>query len=150
MNNVYEEVPDVGQTAISTRWVCTMKQSKDGITPKARLVARGFEDFENKNLPKDSPTCASESLRTVLTVISQQKWSVQTMDIKTAFLQGAELSRTVYIRPPVEAKTNDILWKLNKCVYGLVDAILFWYKRVCQVMTETGAQISTVDPAVFS
>ena len=149
LNNVYEEVPDVGQTAISTRWVCTMKQSKDGITPKARLVARGFEDFENKNLPKDSPTCASESLRTVLTVISQQKWSVQTMDIQTAFLQGAELSRTVYIRPPVEAKTNDILWKLNKCVYGLVDASLFWYKRVCQVMTETGAQISKVDPAVF-
>ena len=33
LNNVYEEVPDVGQTAISTRWVCTMKQSKDVITP---------------------------------------------------------------------------------------------------------------------
>ena len=148
-NSVYEEVPDVGQKCISTRWVCTLKETPDGVTPKARLVARGFEDFHNKDIPKDSPTCSVESLRTVLAVISQKQWSIQTMDIKTAFLQGAELSRTVYLRPPSEAHTHGKVWKLQKCVYGLSDASLFWYKRVCQVMADTGANVSLVEPAVF-
>ena len=148
-NSVYEEVPDVGQKCISTRWVCTLKETPDGVTPKARLVARGFEDFHNKDIPKDSPTCAIESLRTVLAVVSQKRWSIHTMDIKTAFLQGAELSRTIYLRPPSEAHTQGTVWKLQKCVYGLADASLFWYKRVCQVMSDTGANVSLVEPAVF-
>ena len=45
-NNVYKEVQrsNVNQKCISLRWVCTLKETKDGIKPKARLVARGFEE----------------------------------------------------------------------------------------------------------
>ena len=147
-NRVYEEVENKGQKFVTTRWVCTVKESKEGIVPKARLVARGFEDLDNGNILKDSPTCSTESLRTVLSVIAQKKWSVHTMDVKTAFLQGAELSREIFIKPPKEANFEG-LWKLRKCVYGLADASLAWYKRVCEVMYELGAKKSKVDPAVF-
>lgn len=44
-NNVFEEVKDEGQKCISTRWVCTLKETPDGVVPKARLVARGFEEM---------------------------------------------------------------------------------------------------------
>jgi len=43
------------------RWVCTLKETPDGVAPKARLVARGFEEMNTKELSKDSPTCASVS-----------------------------------------------------------------------------------------
>lgn len=68
-HGVFNKVKNMGQKCISTRWVCTLKDTADGIVPKARLVARGFEELNTKDLPKDSPTCASESLRLLMSVI---------------------------------------------------------------------------------
>ncbi|XP_061841706.1 uncharacterized protein [Nerophis lumbriciformis] len=103
-HDVFDEVKNMGQKCISTRWVCTLKDTPDGIVPKARLVARGFEELNTKDLPKDSPTCASESLRLLMSVICQNRWTPHSMDIKSAFLQGNESSRDIYVRPPPEAK----------------------------------------------
>ena len=58
-NVVFEEVKDIAQKCVSTRWVCTLKESLTGIVTKARLVPRGFEELAAKGLAKDSPTCAS-------------------------------------------------------------------------------------------
>lgn len=71
------------------------------------------------------------------------------MDIKSAFLQGIELSRNIYIRPPPEAVCEGTLWKLKKCVYGLADASLYWYNRVKEIVLKAGGKMSKVDPAVF-
>lgn len=49
-----------------------------------------------------------ESLRPLLAVICQNKWKVHSMDIKSAFLQGMELSRDIYIRPPSEAGVDKV------------------------------------------
>lgn len=148
-NCVFKEVKDDGQKCISTRWVCSIKETPDGIVPKARLVARGFEELNVSDIPKDSPTCASDSLRVVIAVICQRKWHLNSIDIKAAFLQGKELSRNVYIRPPPEAMCKGTLWKLNKCVYGLVDASLYWYNKVKDTMQQLGGHVSQIDPAVF-
>ena len=148
-NDVFEKVVDAGQKCVSTRWVCSLKETDKGIVPKARLVARGFEELNIQQLQKDSPTCASESLRLLLSVICQNQWKVHSMDIKSAFLQGMELSRDIYIRPPPEADSKGVLWKLKKCVYGLADASLYWYNKVKEIMLGTGGKVSQVDPAVF-
>lgn len=148
-NEVFLEVEDKGQKCISTRWVCTLKETEHGLVPKARLVARGFEELRVSELQKDSPTCASESLRLLVAVICQKQWRLHSMDIKSAFLQGMELSRDIFIRPPPEANRTGMLWKLRKCVYGLADASLYWYNRVKNIMIEAGGIMSKVDPAVF-
>lgn len=148
-NEVFEEVEDKGQKCISTRWVCTLKETENGLVPKARLVARGFEELHVSELQKDSPTCASESLRLLVAVICQRQWELHSMDIKSAFLQGMELCRDIFIKPPPEAKRTGTLWKLRKCVYGLADASLYWYNRVKNIMIEAGGIMSKVDPAVF-
>jgi hypothetical protein len=148
-NQVYVEKPDSGQKCVSTRWVCTLKETPQGIKPKARLVARGFEEIDTEKIPKDSPTCSSESLRMILAVFAQNGWKPNSIDIKTAFLQGSALSRDIFVRPPSEAKVRDIVWLLRKCVYGLSDASLQWYNRVKEVLLGCGAKISRVDPAVF-
>ena len=47
-HNVYEVVPYNNQKCISVRWVCSLKKNPGGTSkPKARLVARGYEE---KNL----------------------------------------------------------------------------------------------------
>ena len=62
--NAYEEVPDSGQTCISTTWVFNCKEDK----VRARLVARGYE--ENTDTRTDSPAIMKSSFRTFLTVAS--------------------------------------------------------------------------------
>ena len=138
-----------GKDDVSTRWICTLKESKEGVIHKARLVVRGFEEIHDEEIPKDSPTCASESLKVVLSVLAQKKWTPYSMDIKTAFLQGQEISRDIFVRPPKEANQPGKLWQLRKCVYGLNDASLHWYNRVKDILQKCGGRISKVDPAVF-
>ena len=120
-NNVYVEVPYNGQNLISLKWVCTLKTVEENTVPKARLVAKGFEERYNEQIPKDSPTCSRESLRTVMAITAQKKWKLNSIDIKTAFLQGEEIDREIYVLPPKEALTNKV-WLLKKCIYGLGDA----------------------------
>ena len=128
--------------------MCQWKDKDGQKIPKARLVLRGFEE-EDKEIDKASPTCSSEGLKMVLTVMAQNEWNPKTMDIKTAFLQGHKLERDIFIKPPNEKRKQGILWKLKKCVYGLVDASLHWYKRVKNFMEKIGAKVSCMDPAIF-
>ena len=59
--------------AVSTRWVCTLKETKDEVNTKARLVVRGVEEIGKDDNPKDSPKCANESLK-ILSIFAQKNW----------------------------------------------------------------------------
>ena len=145
-NNVFEKVEDAGQLYLNTRWVLT---DKDG-RKKARLVVKGFEDPEYYNVIKDSPTCSKDAFRILLAISSCKGWISHSIDIKTAFLQGEDLKREVHLKPPVEAdEPPTVLWRLKKCVYGLVDAARHWYERVKSVILSTGCQVSAFDPSLF-
>ena len=98
-NDVFERVPDEGQPRVTTRWILTVKD--DG-SRKARLVARGLLENEAE-LTKDSPTIFEETFRTMMVILAAQpRWQTEILDVKTAFLQGESLSRTVYLAPPQE------------------------------------------------
>lgn len=56
------------------------------------------------------------------------------MDIKTAFLQGSEIEREIFVKPLLEAGCEEVAWQLRKCVYGLSDASLSWYNRVKELL----------------
>ena len=45
---------DNGQSCVSTRWVCTLKETKDEVKTKARLVVKGVEEIGKDDIPKDS------------------------------------------------------------------------------------------------
>ena len=114
-------------------------EKKGGRIWKARLVAWGFtEKFGNKFECK-TPTCSAEGLKLVLAVIKTYRRRMRTLDIKTAYLQGREIMREVYIRPPKEAKTGKV-WQLKKTVYGLKDAAKHWYKSLMGFLKETGGR----------
>ena len=143
----YVEVPDTGQERISCRWVCTEKVKAGNLITKARLVARGFEE-DKSQLRTDSPTCSKDSLRMLLTILSAYEWQLKSIDIKSAFLQGSNIARDIFLKPPKEAKT-DKLWKLLKAPYGLADAGRKWYIRVQEEFKDLGAVNLSCDRAVF-
>ena len=143
---VFEEVDDKGQKAISARWIITEKVKKGKRKIKARLVARGFEEEEITET--DSPTCAKEALRTTIMIIGNKGWNCNSIDIKTAYLQGKEMEREVYLMPPKEYQ-NGSLWKLKKTVYGLKDAAREWFLSLKAVLLRIGLIQSRVDSAIF-
>jgi len=75
---------------------------------------------------------------------------VNSIDIKAAFLQSERFEREVYLVPPIEAGCNDnVLWKLEKCVYGLNDAARKWYLTVKTFLLKMGCNEVKTDPAAF-
>ena len=85
---------------------------KDRPVIKARLVARGSEEENLIEIGKDSPTCSKENLRIVLAIILSHQWQASSLDVKSAFLQGNQIDRDLYLKPLQEADTGNI-WKLK-------------------------------------
>ena len=127
--NTYEEVAEQGQRTLSTRWVITSKEGK----PKARLVVRGFEE-KDLEIPRDSPTVGKGAMRIFLSIAGLEQWTVKTTDIKSAFLQGKELDREIFVKPPKESGTpKPKIWKLKHGLYGLKDgARQFYYRQMLE------------------
>ena len=71
-------------------WLDPLEQeglkTDSGLVQKARLVARGFEESED-DVRKEPSTCSKDYLRIIMAIIAQKKWSLNTIDITTAFLQ---------------------------------------------------------------
>lgn len=139
-NNVYEKVPNEGQSTIGVRWVITKKPSGEA---KARLVALGYQE-QSGHIRKDSPTCHKDSIRVVLTLVAAYKWELEHIDVQSAFLQGKEITRDIFIKPPPEANST-YLWKLKKCIYGLVDGPRNWYVELKDTLEEHGMKVSKLD-----
>ena len=146
-NNVFEEVPDNNQKAISVRWVITEKVVDGKRIIKARLVARGFEE-DISSLWKESPTCSRESIRILILIASSKNWDCHTVDVKAAYLQGSAIERTIFLRPPPEFN-NGFLWKLKKTVYGLCDAARAWYLRVKDELGSLSVKMCDLDNSLF-
>ena len=96
-DTVFEPVQYVGQRTVSSRWVKKQKRKiKKNEVNKARLVAAGFE-YKNFEILKYSPTCTEEPMRLMLTLFAFNGWTCNIIDIKSTFLYGKQIDRTVYL-----------------------------------------------------
>ena len=77
-------------------------------------------------------------------------WKEKSLDVTAAFLQSEGIEREVYLIPPKEASGGkNILWKLQKCVYGLNDAARNWYFTVKTLLLKLNCSQLKTDPAAF-
>ena len=84
---VYDEIDDLGQQCTSLRWVMKEKVVNEKKIIKAHLCAKGFE--QEQNFRTDSPTCSREGLQLSCCIISSNRWTLNSLDVKTDFLQQA-------------------------------------------------------------
>ena len=59
-----------------------------------------------------------------------REWPLEVTDVKSAFLQGDKFRNRIIHGTPAEEKKLNVIWRLNKAVYGLNDAPLKWYERL--------------------
>ena len=96
-----------------------------------------------------------ETVRLLFAIAAQHAWMVEAIDIKGAFLEAnlrPEVDGTIYITPPEGSpdRTRNVIWKLNKSIYGLRVAPLRWYQTfVAFLTTECKLQQSKVDPCLL-
>ena len=142
--DAYESLELKDQHIISTRWVIT---EKDNGKIKARLVVRGFEEMITPQ--SDSPTASKESGKLFLAICANENFTIKSLDVTSAFLQGRLLDREVYVMPPEEVDENGKVWKLKKTVYGLYDASRSWYFAVKEEVLKLGMKTLSGDLAFF-
>ena len=146
--NVYTEVPDEGQVRLGTNWVLTEKVVNGERTVKARLTIRGDQE-ETDGIRKDSPTVRKSNIKIFTVVAAMEKWEIKASDVASAFLQGIEIDRDVFVLPPKEKRVPKVLWKLLKPVYGLVDAPRGWYIALDEEFIKAGCERCKLDPAMY-
>ena len=87
---------------IHTMWVIVEKEKEGKVIRKARLCAKGFQ--ETTEVRTDSPTVSKQALRVAIAVTVAKGWKICSVDAKSAFLQGTNIEREVFVKPPKEFK----------------------------------------------
>jgi Reverse transcriptase (RNA-dependent DNA polymerase) len=135
---------------------------------KARLVAGGHQ--QDKGLYDDlsSPTVATSSVFTIAAIAAAESRKVIAIDIGGAFL-NAEMSSTgvqvhmrlnrvmanmlIQLDPSYEQyrnTDNTVVVRLDKALYGCVEASLLWYKDLQSKLTADGFIENPYDRCVFN
>jgi hypothetical protein len=148
-----KDIPS-NQRPIKGKWVFDIKRKADGSVEryKARLVAKGFQQrYGVDYLETFSPTPSFSAVRLLAAMALQHGWTIDHLDVKTAFLYGElEEWEKIFMVPPegYSASDNEI-FRLNKCLYGLKQSARKWFKKITKILKKAGMQPSTADPCVF-
>eukprot|EP00253_Pinus_taeda_P003233 PITA_03233 len=139
---------------IGVKWVYKTKCNAEGKIErhKARLVVKGYKQQYGRDYQETfAPVARMETVRAVLSIAAQNKWKVDQMDVKSAFLNGV-LMEDVYIEQPLgyEKKGEEHkVCKLKKALYGLKQAPKAWYSRIDSYLLENGFEKCEGEPTVY-
>ena len=100
-HNTWQLVPPPNDcNIVGCKWVFQIKRHDDGSVDrfKARLVAKGFNQRPGIDYKETfSPVVKLITIRTVLTLVIMQGWSLRQLDVNNAFLHG-HLTKKVYMK----------------------------------------------------
>ena len=155
-NNTYElcELPS-DANLIGGRWVYAIKQNVDSSQNyKARYVAKGYSQIPNVDYGETfSPTARITSIRMLVQIAIQQNMFLHQMDVKTAFLNGP-IDTELFVQQPkgfekLGKHGNQLVWKLNKSLYGLKQSGRIWNLMLHDYLTGNGFVQSLADSCVY-
>jgi hypothetical protein len=138
-----------GRKAVKNRWVFDIKT--DG-RYRARLVAKGFSQIEGLDFNEIfSPVVRFESVRTILALVALEKWIIESLDVKVAFMYG-ELDEEIYMEQPegfiIKGQETKVL-RMLKALYGLKQASRAWWKELDKALKEFGFKRLYADAGIF-
>ena len=143
-----------GKKPIGCRWIFKIKYKEDGTVDKykARLVAQGYAQKEGIDYDETiAPIAKIKTMRMIFSLVSQFRWKVHQMDVKSAFL-NRDLQEEVYMTqlegyvvPNQEAK----VCRRRKSLYGLKHAPRTWYIKIDEHLMQHGFVINPYDPNLY-
>ena len=104
---------------------------------------------------KYAPVVAWSTVRTMMRISLKENWKSRQVDFANAFVQ-ADLKEDVYITmppgfscPDYMGQPKDLDMKLDKSLYGLVQAPLYWYNKLTGALASHGFEPSDHDKCLF-
>jgi len=143
-----------GANILPLTWVYKLKRYPDGRPRKfkARLCVRGDKQVEGIDYTdKYAPVVNWSTVRLLMILTVREKLYTRLVDFTNAFAQ-ANLKEAVYCELPrlYESRDgSDTVLKLNKSLYGLVQAPLCWYKHLRDGLIAEGFTPSELDPCLY-
>ena len=107
---------------------------------KARLVDKGFtQTYGIDDLETFALVAKLNSIRVLVSLATNLKWSLQQLDVKNAFLNG-NLEEEVYMDAPLgfHEKFGTKVCKLKKSLYGLKQSPRAWFEKFTQFVKSQG------------
>jgi hypothetical protein len=149
-------VPE-GAKILPTMWVFKIKRFPDGRVRrfKARLVVRGDYQVEGEDCDeKYAPVVPWSTVRLMLSIAASQGLATRQVDFSNAFVQ-AHLNETkpIYVQAPPTFHSDaadKVVLKLNRSLYGLVQAPLYWGNHLRDALVNThGFTESQASPCLY-
>jgi hypothetical protein len=154
-NHTWDLVPrPPGTNVVTSRWLFRHKLTSDGSLDryKARWVLRGFTQRPGVDYDETfSPVVKFTTVRAVLSLALSRNWAIHQLDVKNAFLHGT-LTETVYCSQPtgfVDAANLDLVYRLNRSLYGLKQVARAWYSRFATYLASIGFVQAKSDTSLF-
>nr|GFA65223.1 putative ribonuclease H-like domain-containing protein [Tanacetum cinerariifolium] len=118
-----------GKKPVGCQWIFTLKYKPDGTVKLAKM----------------------DTIRVMLSVASNQGWSLHQFDVKNSFLHG-ELKEEVYMEAPPgfsEHFKPGEACRLKKYLYGLKQSPKAWFERFTLAIKMYGLKESNLDHTLF-
>ena len=80
---------------IDSRWFVNWKMIDGQKAVKARLVVRGFKDFQADDLNTSASTASRWGQRVVNQAVVENKWDLFSFDVSTAFCKDSRLRKCI-------------------------------------------------------
>ncbi len=91
------------------------------------------------------------SIRSLLACAVEKGWEVIQADFTAAYLH-AKLDEPMYLQQPpgLEEGGDQIVWKLNRALYGMKQSEKLWYEELKGTLKNLGYGPTRTDPCVFT
>ncbi|KAG9444893.1 hypothetical protein H6P81_016233 [Aristolochia fimbriata] len=129
--------------SIGVKWVYKTKYQSNGKIDKLkeRLVVKGYRKKPGIDyFEVFAPVARLGTVRMILSLTAQMKWTTYQMDVQSTFLNGI-LDEEVYVDQPdgyVQTGKEHMVYKLKRALYGLKQAPRTWYIRIDEYFMKRG------------
>jgi hypothetical protein len=138
---------------MDTTWA--MKKKSNG-TLRGRINVRGFKQVEGQHFDAPSisaPVTNRMTIKLVLMLMLTSGSIAHVVDVKGAFLHGKfEDGEKIYIKITLgfrEFYDDNTILLLKKCLYGLKQAAMAFYRKLHAGASKIGLKRSSVEPCLY-
>ena len=148
----------VGTKILPSTWVLRAKRYPDGRLRKhkARFCVRGDRQIEGVDYTeKYSPVVSWSTVRMLLTLSISQNLYTKQVDFSNAFVQARlKPDEHIFVDMPkgfeyINDRNEVHVLKLQRSLYGLVQAPLYWGNHLKAALEKHGLKQSACDPCMF-
>ena len=148
-----------GANILPSTWAFKIKRYPDSCFRKfkAHFCVRGDKQIEGVEYEDNyAPVVSWTAVRMLMRIALKEGWKSRQVDYANAFVQ-ADIKEDVYIALPPGFRCSDqtcdskeLVMKLNRSLYGLVQAPLHWFNKLKEGLNKHGfTQQSDYDPCLF-